>query len=296
MREDEFRPVFRTGRGAFTLVELLVVIGIIAVLISILLRSLRTARQAAQRAQCLSNLRSIMQMMNIYAADNRQQITLGCLGDDYQTSYIMARTSTTDVRWPGFGPLYKANLMRTPGIFYCPSENRSYHQFNSPHNAWKPEDPTGNMNNFLRTGYYLRPFDANYRPVLWYNGTPAAGLGAAPPVDNKNFPASKPFVYHPYPRLSKLKRVAIATDIIANPTRIRQRHEKGFNVAYADGSAVWVERQAITNDSPTTVKLYGTLDRAVPRGSFDGLVTDTTSNVNNPIMQAIWQMLDTRGK
>jgi prepilin-type N-terminal cleavage/methylation domain-containing protein/prepilin-type processing-associated H-X9-DG protein len=284
------------GPRGFTLVELLVVIGIIAVLISILLPALRGARQSAQRAQCVSNLRTIMQMMHIYAADNRQQITLGCLGDDYQTSYMIARASGTDVRWPAWGPLYKANLMKTAGVFFCPSENRAYHQFNTPENAWKPENPTGNMNNFLRAGYFLRPCDANYRPVLWYNGAPPAGLGAAPPVDNKNYPSAAPFVYRPYPRLSKLKRVAIATDIISNPTRIRQRHEKGFNAAYADGSAVWVERQAITNDLPATINLYGTQSRAVAKGAFEAITTDQTSTANNPIMQAIWQMLDTRGK
>lgn len=67
------RSQFHSAR-AFTLTELLVVIGVIILLVALLLPVLSRARSASQSVACLSNLRQIMMAFHLYGNDNRQEL------------------------------------------------------------------------------------------------------------------------------------------------------------------------------------------------------------------------------
>jgi prepilin-type N-terminal cleavage/methylation domain-containing protein/prepilin-type processing-associated H-X9-DG protein len=88
----------------FTLVELLVVIGIIALLIAILLPALNRARQASYEIKCQSNLRQLGAGFLMYAQDNKNYLPWTGNGDGYASN-------TSQAIGPWDYPAYWANAV-----------------------------------------------------------------------------------------------------------------------------------------------------------------------------------------
>lgn len=92
----------------FTLVELLVVIGIVALLISILMPALNKARQASLQIACASNMRQLGQAMVLYCADNK----------NWFPPNVLVPAAPGDFWWPS--RVYKY-LNRNIEVFRCPA-------------------------------------------------------------------------------------------------------------------------------------------------------------------------------
>jgi prepilin-type processing-associated H-X9-DG protein/prepilin-type N-terminal cleavage/methylation domain-containing protein len=111
---------------AFTLVELLVVIGIIALLISILLPSLNSARNSAKSVKCLANLNSIGQALNLYAASNKQSLPYGYWAPDpadnsKSTDWAILLSTTLGKGQGTYGSQMGTDKSQIQGLFTCPS-------------------------------------------------------------------------------------------------------------------------------------------------------------------------------
>ena len=132
----------RRPRGftrGFTLVELLVVIGIIALLITILMPALQSTREKALRVKCSNNLRTFGQAVHLYAGQNKGKVPMhrGQANWLWDVSYD-TRDWFTDV----------AKIPQEQ--FYCPSYS---HQTEGMWTFSGAPGP-GNSQNFMINGYY----------------------------------------------------------------------------------------------------------------------------------------------
>jgi hypothetical protein len=157
-------------RYAYTLVELLVVMGIIILLVAILLPALTAAREASRVTLCLSNIRQLQGGYLMYVADNNGAL-YSCDADDYPAGFP-ADEEPTNI------PAIAAYLHDTR-VFHCVSDVRvqkdgvprsysinEYLGGTYPYVDLGPKFPTP------RHAAYLKDVTNTARTFLWIEETP----------------------------------------------------------------------------------------------------------------------------
>ena len=167
-----------SSRG-FSVVELLVVLGIIATLLAVLMPTVGRAREASRRVSCLSNVRQLTAAALTYAADNDDVLPEACSTNTFESLLspvgqvkpawspaTMIGGSGADVM-PTIGKLLDGYLSGRREVWRCPSAPEESFVLSGPDplGGWRPP-------NQFKPNYYYMTGKEEFQDA--YNGGPIA--------------------------------------------------------------------------------------------------------------------------
>lgn len=118
------RQFYSVSRPGFTLVELLVVIGLIATLAALLLPTFGRAKESGRATVCLSNLHQIGLALQIYAQDNRNRLP-----------YMRDQSLTATNELPGPNVVL-SNYLGNVLVLHCPSDRQNLYETTGSSYSW----------------------------------------------------------------------------------------------------------------------------------------------------------------